>query len=1310
MVMRRVFNHHVCLCVLSTAILAGLALMTSQTKVYAQAQNCKGLANSGDGDVSSGLIVCDGGAEGTGGSNGELTGNRDIDMSKYSGKAAVTVTGANTKITIKSKLTVTDKSGNDTTAIKVYDGGVLKLVGDVSIAGVQKGIVVEGPSSSVTVVQGKIGVKAGGGGSLIEVKNSGKVVLMEGVTVGTISGNNAGEVVINNGGDVMLMGTRFNNVKTGIVVKGTTGMANVKGKATINLASSGGTGFKMEGQANADVMELEIKGSGGKGTGAEVSSGTLKMTRVTLKDLATGAKVTGRGTLKLEGSSTINVAAGGKGLEVLSGTANVTSTTITLQGDGKGFKVEGAGKATVVSTTIKGDGKGMGVEMEESADVTLTNVTMSQVATGVEMKGTGGVLTVNGKSKIHVVGGGTGLNIAGSGTVTMNGTEIMAGGTGTGLKVGGRANVTLTSVTMKDVKTGITKGGSGTLTLNGTTTINVGQNGTGMSVTGGNVVMTGTLTITGSGTTGMSVSNGTVTMEGKTMINVAAGGTGMSVGGSDAMVMMSGTTMINVGQNGTGMNVTDGTVMMKGTTINVVGVGKGTTGVSVSGGDVTMERVNISQVETGIKMEGSGSLTVREGTIVGRGRGVGISATGGNGNVTVEGVNISNFATGVEMGGTGTLTVGEGTKIQFTAEGTGVKVGKEVQSTTLTDVTISGRGSGSKGVWVEGGAVVMERVGISMKGGTGVMVEEGVTRTSLTGVMITGVERGIAMMGSGEFTVSGTTIQFTGEDGYGYGVYAGSSVTRTELTGVTITGNGGSESKGVWLKGGEVVMNTVGISGVTTGVLMEKGESLTVSGGSIGFTGTYGIKVGSSVKSTELTGVTITGNGVGVYAEGGNLTVSGGSITGVEAGIYMEGSGTLTVRDKTRIEFKADGYGVYAGGSVTKATLMGTVISGDGKGYGVLMTGSTGTLTMERVGISNVERGIWVTGGTLIMKEGTKIGFTKDYGIKLGKGVTSATLTKVEIVGSNKGKGVVWESAGTLTLDEVKMLKVATGVEMKKGTLIMNEGTTINFMGDYGVMVGKGVTKATLTDVKIAGRGKTGVLMGSTGTLTRVNISGVQTGVEVTGKGTLTMMDGEIQFTEVGLKVEGETTATATVTGTKIVGSGNNGMGTIRGIYVGNSKAVTLEKVDVSGVTTGVEMRAGESLTVKEGKIEFMGIYGVMVGKEVKNAELTGVEIKGNKSGTGVEMRGKTMTMTRVNVSQVETGIYATGGNLTVIGGEIKEVEKGITMMGYGVLKVKDNTRIEFTKDYGIKLGGKVGALVTNVEITGSNNDLGKIV
>ncbi|MEL6093448.1 hypothetical protein [Bartonella schoenbuchensis] len=485
MVMRRVFNHHVCLCVLSTAILAGLALMASQTKVYAQAQNCKGLTGSSDGDDGSGLIVCDGGAEGTGVQKGvgTLTGKRDINMSVHSGQAAVTVTGAKTNITISSELKVTDKSSkNNNPAIKVHKQGKLMLVGGVSVEGVQKGIVVEGPSSSVTVVQGKIGVRKGGG-PVIEVKNNGEVVLMEGVTV-TGSGGSEGEVVINNGGDVMLMGTNLTGVTMGIVVRGG-GNANVKGGATIGVRA-GGKGFKVEGTATANVMDMTINGSGGGGTGAEVSSGTLTLNSVTLKQLETGAKVT-NGVLTMEGSSTINVAAGGTGV-----------------------KVSNNGKVEMMGGSITGNGNGStgtGVEMEGTADVTLMGVTLEQLKTGAKV--TGGTLTVNGGSKIKVIAGGKGIDVS-SGKVTMEGGSITGnGGSGTGLVMSGNADVTLNGVNISEVQKGVEMGGSGVLKLDGTTTINVAGNGTGMSVTGGNVVMTGTLTITGSGTTGMSVSNGT---------------------------------------------------------------------------------------------------------------------------------------------------------------------------------------------------------------------------------------------------------------------------------------------------------------------------------------------------------------------------------------------------------------------------------------------------------------------------------------------------------------------------------------------------------------------------------------------------------------------------------------------------------------------------------------------------------------------------------------------------------------------------------------------------------------------------------
>ncbi|MEL6093922.1 beta strand repeat-containing protein [Bartonella schoenbuchensis] len=1210
MVMRRVFNHHVCLCVLSTAILAGLALMASQTKVYAQAQNCKGLTGDRNGDASDKPIVCDGTDKGSGWRNGvgTLTGNRTIDMGVHSG-VAVTITGQKAKITIKSTLTVRDSggTGNNTTAIKVSGQGKL-TVDNADVAEVQKGIVVENKGSSVTVVQGKIGVRAGGG-PVIEVKNEGEVVFNRGVTVGTISESRE-VMVIENGGTLKLDGQDFKNVKTGIVVRGN-GTANVKGGATITVkqGGGGGTGFKMQGTGTADVMELEIKGSGGNGTGAEVSSGTLKMTRVTLKDLATGAKVTGQGTLRMIGDSTITVGQNGTGVEVLSGTANVTSTTITLQGDGKGFKVNN-GKVTMMSGEIRGNGRGMGatgLEMSGDANVTLMGVTMREVGTGITM--TGGTLTLNGGTKIHVVAGGKGLDVTGSGNVKLEGTEIMAGNTGTGLNVGGKANVILTSVTMKEVGKGVEMSG-GTLKILGESTITVGHNGTGMSVSKGNVVMTGTLTITGSGTTGMSVSNGTVTMEGKTTITVAAGGTGMSV--TDGTVTMEGKTTITVAAGGTGMSVTDGTVTMKGG-LTITASGLGTTGVSVGGGEgVWLTNVDISQFTTGITMTGGEKLTVEGGRIEGKGNsGVGIYAKSGSGNVTVEGVNISGFTTGINMTGTGGTLKLEGTTINVGRGGTGVYVGDKVQSTRLTGVTITKSGAGEgKGVEVKGGTVVMDRVGISNVG-MGVDMGAEVKSAELTNVTITGVERGIYMSGKGTFTVSGTTtINFTGDDQYGYGVSVGERVHKAELTGVMIEGKGsGGGSKGVWVKGGAVVMNTVGISGVTTGVLMEEKVTnasltgVTITGVKMGISmkgnGTFtvekvgiqfeadgiGMYAGTSVTKATLTGVTIEGKGsgngngygvlmtgstvtmtrvnvsnvgTGVYATGsGELKVEGGEIKEVEKGIWVTG-GTLIMKEGTKIQFTKD-YGIKVGKSVSKAELMGVMIEGQNKGVGIYAEGKN--LTVIGGEIKGVEDGIMMKGsGELKVRDNTKIWFTKDYGIKLGKGVTEASLTKVEIVGNNKGKGVVWESTGTLTLDEVKISGVGEGLYAVRGEALKVDGGSIGFTGTYGVMVGNAVTSATLTNVQIMGsnRGKTGVVMGSTGMLTSVNISGVQTGVEVAGSGKLTINEGTIGFTEVGLKVEGETTATATVTGTKIVGSGNSGVG-IHGVHITRGGHVVLK-------------------------------------------------------------------------------------------------------------------------------------------------------
>ncbi|AQX31208.1 hypothetical protein BscR1v2_012940 [Bartonella schoenbuchensis R1] len=404
MVMRCVLKHHVCLCVLSTAVLAGLALITAQTKVYAKSLNCNGFVNdraSGDpddpsGDSKTGKIECDGEGRyekkygkgkyervtgGIGGSSGELSGDRTIDMGADL-KPAVKVHGGRAEITIVGKLTITDKSSKSTgPAIQVEKQGKLTL-NDVNATGVYKGILVKDSKSSVTVLKGSIGVRRDGD-YVIGVKDGGEVTLMRGVTV-----NGGGIVVGQGGGTVTLVGTSFSNVKTGIVFMGN-GKANATvmgGGAKINLAS-GGTGVIMQGKGRGEVMNMTIQGRGG--IGADVTDGALMLNMVTIEGVGVGARVT-KGTLTVMGEAMISgttMGADVSGSGVLTVMGNVM---IMVTGrNGTGLKVTG-GSATMVGGSIQGSGGvgSYGVIVDTSGTVELSGgVEVSRFETGVYVKG-----------------------------------------------------------------------------------------------------------------------------------------------------------------------------------------------------------------------------------------------------------------------------------------------------------------------------------------------------------------------------------------------------------------------------------------------------------------------------------------------------------------------------------------------------------------------------------------------------------------------------------------------------------------------------------------------------------------------------------------------------------------------------------------------------------------------------------------------------------------------------------------------------------------------------------------------------------
>ncbi|ENN92676.1 right-handed parallel beta-helix repeat-containing protein [Bartonella schoenbuchensis] len=280
--------------------------------------------------------------------------------------------------------------------------------------------------------------------------------------------------------------------------------------------------------------------------------------------------------------------------------------------------------------------------------------------------------------------------------------------------------------------------------------------------------------------------------------------------------------------------------------------------------------------------------------------------------------------------------------------------------------------------------------------------------------------------------------------------------------------------------------------------------------------------------------------------------------------------------------------------------------------------GATGmTMTLDGVTIEGVGMGVRMEKGTLDVKEGTTIDFEKNgIGVYMEKDVTRAELKGTVITGKESGYGIhaVGATGMTMTLDEVKISKVQTGVYAVNGTLEMEKGSVTEFT-EYGVNVGVLVTRASLTGTVITGKGSGTGIHARGGTdmtmrLDNVTVSKVAIGVEMMA-GMLTMTKGSIDFVgDYGVKL-GSSVKSASLTGTTITGQDKG-----YGVYAvgAESLEMTLEKVEIKGVEMGVMMeKGGKSLTIRRNStIEFKGDgVGVGVLGEVKSVNLTRTTITG---------------------------------------------------------------------------------------------------
>ena len=503
--------------------------------------------------------------------------------------------------------------------------------------------------------------------------------------------------------------------------------------------------------------------------------------------------------------------------------------------------------------------------------------------------------------------------------------------------------------------------GAGTVTISGAVTIN-NNRATGAAGSGGGVFnLGGTLTI-GSG---VVISNNTA--------NRAGGG----VEANEGTTSLSGVTL-------SGNNA--GTAPGNGGGLHITGTGS----VSITGGMATTN----TAVEGGALWCSAGcTMTVDGTTIQGNTASGSDGPTQGGGGVyndgmlTLTNATISgNQATGTAGSGGGILNVGGtlmvsgGMLMANTAVRAGGGIESNVGSVTLTDVDFTSNTAGASPG--NGGA-------LHVTGAATVTATAGEVRTNTA-----------AREGGGFWNDSGTmTLTNTLFDG-------------NVANGMAADDGGG----GVFNNGGTLILNSVIVQNNTAvmgagsgGGVMTLGGTLTITGGTIALNqaNRAGAGIENAGGAVMLTNVMLTdnlipvastapGNGGGLHAGGGSVTVNGGVISGNTAneGGGLWSNAVLTVQPSDSVPALVQnnvGRGndaTQGGGGVFAET------GGDVRLFNVTMTGNRAT------GTSGSGGGLFVADGSTVLVEGGSISMNQanraGAGIEVADdGATSAATALV---------------------------------------------------------------------------------------------------------------------------------------------------------------------------------------------------------------------------------------------------------------------------------------------------------------------------
>jgi fibronectin-binding autotransporter adhesin len=900
-------------------------------------------------------------------------------------------------------------------------------------------------------------------------------------------------------------------------INGDQGVGDDLQNPTLLFAAPGANSFITAGAVVAQLANANVTLQATNNINVATSLTSASTNSLTLQagnniDIPVGVTVELGGGLTLSANDPASGVATGSGRVAVNGIAR-SSGTLSITNNG------GSGVHAFTGTVSAGGLTWLG-------DVALTS--------GVPL------VTVGSNATIGGVISGTGLlQVFGSGTLTLTGTNTYSGGT----------NV-----------------GGGTLRLEGAAaTVGTGQvsvvNGAAVDLTNGATLPNAFVVTNSSGasllnSSGVGTFTGSVSLGANTFRLNGAGGSGLTLSGN-----LSGTGLLSV-QGGTvaltAPNTNfSGTTQVIGGTLRVVGSGAGlNSSISVPFATSTLDVANGAVVTLASGSSNFGIIGSSAGTgtingILNAGGTLGLTGTGSlqvnaaltgtsaisiDGAVTLAGTNTYTGSTNILPGATLQLASGaalaDNGAVNISVGGTLRLLAGETIGSLAGNGTVD-LGNSTLTTGVNNASTVFAG---NFTGGTGA----GLTKVSPGVFTLTGtstVAAPVAVSG-GTLRISGTTAN-AGQgtinlaSGGTLDITNGASVTNPlQASGGIVSssiGNGSLAAGALTLTdGAALVLSGAANSRLTVArsinnVAGGTPESVSISGGEVAFTqaNTYtgGTVIASGAAVLDGAAVSLGTGTIGV-SSGAVLNVNNGAsvsslvnLAGTGSIVNQAGLGTITgtVALSGASTFSGNGTSLRLLGPITgtggSVVTTGSVnFGGINNSYGGNTTIASGTLTAGGgTALPDTTTVILAAGATLVLGNSEAIGGLSNAGtINLGAGANTLTLNNASaatVSGSIIGSGSLSKTgAGDLTVTSTGNLGYAGSTVINQGTLVLDRATTLPDLSltGTGTLAGNGSLNVT-GGLVVTGTSK---VLGGTGTLLTGGSSSVDLN-NITG-GTLT--------------------------------------------------------------------------------------------------------------------------------------------------------------------------------------------------------------